>query len=150
MSRAMKVIWVATLLAFVGGCSTYKTLPPFHLPDEGPAAADVSGAVEKGDEIRVTVRSGGRAQGRVLEVTPQEIVMRISDHDKLFANHDLEGEDVRIGADALRAVDKRKFSVGKTLVLLGVIALPIVAIGVGMESVDMSMDSGNWGTVGPY
>ena len=150
MSNAVRIIWLLTLGVFVAGCTTYRSVPlPAALEAPGPSGPSAD-AVKEGDNVRITLHNGGEVRGKVLAAGPQDILLRIAHHDEAFAVSSVEDEEVRIGTHTIRSVEKRRFSVGETLILLGVIALPIVAIGVGMESVDMSMDSGNWGTPVPY
>ena len=85
----------------------------------------------------------------MLTASPQNITVQVAKHNELFTAVGDSDQNVPIPADTIRSLEKRCFSLAKTLALFLGIALPLVAVGAGMESVDFGMESGNWGSPGP-
>lgn len=150
MSTAMRMIWLFTLAGFSGGCSTYGVLTP--QPASGEPGVPVAPVfpVKKGDEVRIMQHNDGKVSGKVITASPQSITVHVAKHNELFAVVGDSDQDVPIPTVTIHSLEKRSFSLGKTLVLIGAIALPIVVMGLSWESVDFGMEDGNWGSLGPY
>ena len=146
MFEFRRFLWVLTIPAFLitaTGCSSYGLVHGPGDSDSLPPAVDWTRIIESGDKVRVTFEDDRTIEGQVVDLSPDSFVVETKvkrlvepeDHYKTTII-----EFVTIGAgDDIRFIEKPQFSLGKTLILVGAIAAPIVAIGLTSESPDFTV-----------
>jgi hypothetical protein len=102
----MKILACVTIVIFIlSGCTTVK---PMQLSRSEYSGCIILGdSIHSGDKVKITTRDGKKYELRVASVDDEYI----------------KGKDIEIPIKDISQIDKRMFSIGKTLTLVGAIIL---------------------------
>jgi len=137
MSKTMRIMWLITIAFFVSGCSSFGVV---YGPggDELPAQMKWTDVVESGEKVRVTLEGDRTIEGKVVNLSADSLAVatkirtvdttdNIDEYEQDHFYSPTKTEIVTLAAgDDIRSVELPRFSWGKTLILVGAIAGPIV------------------------
>jgi len=137
---------VIIMAFFIAGCSSYGVV---YGPggDDFPPAVDWTEIVESGERVRVTLEDERLVEGKVMDLSTDTLVVETkvwaedTTSDPYKSSTTIEIVTIAAGED-IRSIEVPKFSLVKTLVLIGAIAAPIVVIALTAEN---PMDIGGTG-----
>ena len=126
MTTGKRVFWLLSMIMFLGGCSTYQVVSTPKFEEESPESNNSLSSFKKGDQVRITQWYDGIIEGKVIAAEASGITIKPikSDSEELL----------HIEAISIKAVEKMSFNVGKSLLVFGIVALPIVALGIAIDS----------------
>ena len=126
MAPITRIFWMAFLLIFTTGCSSYKMVSTPQVAGEQTQAELNLESLESGNEVRVALWFEGVVEGKIVESSPDGIFMRVSGNGS--------GEPLYFNTEQIKSVEKRGFSTGKSLGLFGLIISPFVAFGIAVAA----------------
>ena len=135
MATITRIFWMAFLLIFTTGCSSYKMVSTPQVAGEQTQAQLNLESLESGNEVRVALWYEGVVEGKIVESSSDGISMRVSGKGS--------GEPLYFNIEQIKSVEKRGFNAGKSVALFLGIAAPIVVTGIvvgengGYQSVNM-------------
>lgn len=148
MAPITRIFWMAFLLIFTTGCSSYKMVSTPQVAGEQALAGYNLDSLENGDEVRVTLWYEGVVEGKIVESSPEGISMRLSNNELgELQNLDFSTSPMNQGGqksnnelggpkdfdfEQIKSLEKRSFSIGKSLGLFACIAVPIAALGIAI------------------
>ena len=140
MSRSLRFFWMLTLACFVGGCSSYRTMP---FPDSGRGTDPAAGRepnVEVGDRVRITLADDSQAEGKIMAATAAAITLEPVNHTTYtkYPENLTKDELPRVIAiEDVRIIEKAAFNVVRSFVLTAGIA---ALVGTAVSNADLSME----------
>lgn len=130
MSRAMRMIWVVTLVIFAGGCSSYSVVYPTVGADEPAPVGGWENNVKSGDKVRVTLTDDSKIKGKITDLSTGSLVVE--------TGPSYEKESIVISQKEVRVIELRVGHAGRTtLVVIGVV-VGLIAVGVIVTGETMS------------
>jgi len=128
---AMRFFWLATLLLFAGGCSTYRVVSAPRTEGATESDAVWGSVLEVGDEVKITLTNNDQAEGKIFSISPKAINLEGDEATKF--THSREGYTgyylpTVIAFDSIRILEKRFASSGRTSLLIGGIIVGCIAV----------------------
>jgi|GEM_PF-3182242 len=152
MSAIKRFFWLATLVIFSGGCSSYRVVSSPNIEDETEMAVGWESSIKVGDEVRITLTDNGELEGKIMAISPNDLTLEPLKSDKWIKGNkyikDPENlsSDYRprvVEADSIRVLEKWSVNKGKSWLLVGGILVGTVSV--AAATADWSMDSPSLG-----
>jgi transcriptional antiterminator Rof (Rho-off) len=144
VSLSFRVFWVVSLVFLVAGCSGYRTLEiPATDAYQGPGTSPVPG-LERGDEVRLTLRSGESIEGTAVDFGAGAIVLdALSPATEAGAGNEIlsldsagsiENREIRL--EEIESLEKTQFDTATAAIAGGILFLGVAILFISAGSSD--------------
>ena len=130
MNMPMRIFWLAVLLIFTAGCSTYKMASMPGVATETNQGTTEKCQVKVGDQVRITLKDGSEQKGKILEISGDRMLLEPKHTGPAKAP---EPPPVWFDGHEIQSLEKSEFQEGKTLLMFTAVLVGFVVLGLAMS-----------------
>lgn len=125
MKGTLRICWLAVLLVFTAGCSTYKLAALPGIETDTGQVVNGEAEVKVRDLVRITLMDGSVLKGQILAISADRLTLKPK---QIGRARTPEPQPVMIGRKEIQSIEKFHASAADPVLAIGVVAVGVFTV----------------------